>query len=82
VDLSGNVIGIVTARLGDIATLKATGSLPQNVNYALKSSFVTAFLETLPEISAKLKAPRPAKDRPLSEVAAEVKQSIVLVTVY
>jgi len=82
VDRSGNVIGLVTARLGDIATLKITGSLPQNVNYALKSSFVTAFLETLPEVSGKLKTPRPAKERPFSEVADEVKQSVVLVTVY
>ena len=82
VDRSGNVIGLVTARLGDIATLKITGSLPQKVNYALKSSFVTAFLETLPEISSKLKAPRPAKERPFSEIADEVKQSVVLVTVY
>ena len=81
-DRSGNVIGIVTARLGDLATLKITGSLPQNVNYALKSSFVTAFLETLPEINPKLKAQRPAKERPFSEIADEVKQSVVLVTVY
>ena len=36
VDRFGNVIGIVATRLGDMATLKNTGSLPQNVNYALR----------------------------------------------
>ena len=55
------------------------GSLPQNVKYALKGSMVTVFIESLPEVSAKLAAPRPANDRPLSEVAAEVKEPIVLV---
>ncbi len=64
------------------ALIRLTGSLPQNVNYALKSSYVTAFLETLPEVSAKLKPPRAARERSLSEIADEVKQSIVLITVY
>ncbi len=82
VDSSGNVIGLVSARLADIATLKITGSLPQNVNYALKSSFITAFLETLPDVSSKLKTPRPTRARPLAEIADEVKSSVVLVTVY
>jgi hypothetical protein len=45
-------------------------------------SIVTAYLGALPEISAKLKAPHPVNDRPLSEVVGEVKQSIVLVSVY
>ncbi len=82
VDLSGNVVGMVTSRLADVATFKATGSLPQNVNYALKSSFIVAFLETLAEPSAKLKEPRPPKERRFSEVVEEVKASVVLVTVY
>jgi TPR repeat protein len=81
-DSSGNVIGIVSARLWDIATLKITGSLPQNVNYALKSSFITAFLETLPDVSPNLKPPRQVKARSLAEIADEAKPSVVLVTVY
>lgn len=43
VDTNGNVVGIIMARLSDIATLRLTGTLPQNVNYALKSSFVSPF---------------------------------------
>jgi hypothetical protein len=62
------VIGIVAARLGDIATLKAAGSLPQNLCYALKGSSVTAFLQTVPEMSAKLKSPRPSTDRPFRKL--------------
>jgi hypothetical protein len=47
-----------------------------------KASFITAFLDTLPEVSARLKSPFSAKERLLSELADEVKQSVVLVTVY
>lgn len=39
----GNVVGVVTARLSDIAALRATGALPQNVNYAIKSSYALVF---------------------------------------
>ena len=81
-DASGNVVGIVTARLSDITTFKLTDTFPQNVNYAIKSSFITAFLETLPDVSAKLKSRHSSKDRPLAEIADDVKQSVVLVTVY
>lgn len=36
----GEVVGIVTATLNQIVTLKLTGSLPQNVNYAVKMGYV------------------------------------------
>ena len=38
VSSAGNVIGIVTARLSDEVALLTSGALPQNVNYAIKSS--------------------------------------------
>lgn len=37
---SGEVIGVVTATLGQLAALRASGALPQNVNYAVKGDFV------------------------------------------
>src|SRR6266699_3807275 len=73
VDLSGNVVGMVTSRLADVATLQANGSPAGGITYALKSSFIVAFLETLAEPSAKLKEPRPPRQRRFSEVVEEVK---------
>jgi len=49
-DGSGNVVGLITARLDAIKTLEITGSLPQNVNYALKSSFILPLLGSVPDI--------------------------------
>jgi len=40
----GEVIGIVTATLNQIVTLKASGTLPQNVNYAVKVDYITPAL--------------------------------------
>jgi S1-C subfamily serine protease len=37
-DERGNIIGIVVARLNDYAALRRTRSLPQNVNYAVKTA--------------------------------------------
>ena len=78
----GNVVGIVEARLADIATLKSTGSLPQNVNYALKSSALSMLLESLPEAAPKLKEPYPAKDRKFEDVVKETEGATALVLVY
>src|SRR4029079_10829288 len=35
-DYSGLVVGIVNAKLNDLAFAKTTGDLPQNVNFAIK----------------------------------------------
>ena len=55
VDERGNVVGVVSAKLSARAALAASGALPENVNYAVKSSFLLSFLESVPEVSAKLK---------------------------
>ncbi|MGX9367455.1 S1C family serine protease [Desulfoplanes sp. PS50] len=45
-DKSGNIVGVVSAKLNEIATLKASGSIPQNVNFAIKSQTLQLFLDT------------------------------------
>jgi S1-C subfamily serine protease len=43
-DERGQVVGVVAGRLNDIAVLKASGSLPQNVNFAIHGGLATTFL--------------------------------------
>src|SRR5580693_9563961 len=57
VDERGNVIGIVSAKLDASAALAASGALPENVNYAVKSSLLLSFLESVPDLSSELKEP-------------------------
>ena len=81
VDDRGNVIGIVSAKLDASAALAASGALPENVNYAVKSSFLLSFLESVPAVSAKLKAPN-AADEKFEDVVKSAQQAAVLVLVY
>jgi S1-C subfamily serine protease len=43
-DQSGLVVGVVTMRINDLAVLRATGTVPQNINFALKHGLVDQFL--------------------------------------
>ena len=45
-DMSGNVVGVVSSKLNELAVAKATGSLPQNINFAIKSLTLQIFLDT------------------------------------
>jgi hypothetical protein len=81
VDERGNVIGIVSAKLDASVALAASGALPENVNYAVKSSLLLSFLESLPDVSAKLKEPVTI-DRKFDEVVQSAQDAAVLVLVY
>ena len=66
------------AMLDAKTTFKISGSLPQNVNYAVKSTYALAMLDTLPEISDKLITSSSSK----SNAVARVKKSTVMVLSY
>jgi TPR repeat protein len=81
VDARGNVVGVVSAKLDAATALAASGALPENVNYAVKSSFLLSFLESVPAVSAKLKAPITV-DRKFEDVVKSAQDAAVLVLVY
>jgi S1-C subfamily serine protease len=81
VDERGNVVGVVSAKLSAETALAASGALPENVNYAVKSSYLLSFLESVPEVSAKLKKPN-TEARKFDEVVNAAEQAAVLVLVY
>lgn len=66
VTLHGNVIGIVAMKLSALAVLEETGDLPQNVNYAVKSNYLTEVLLGIPGLKRKLLSP---SNRPYKNVA-------------
>jgi S1-C subfamily serine protease len=81
VDERGNVIGIVSAKLDESVALAASGALPENVNYAVKSSLLLSFLESVPDVSAKLKEPN-TQDEKFEDVVKSAQNAAVLVLVY
>jgi hypothetical protein len=50
--------------------LAASAAMPENVNYAVKSSFLLSFLESVPGVEAKLKAPN-TKDEKFEDVVKQ-----------
>jgi len=77
----GNVVGVVSAKLSAVAALKTSGSLPENVNYAVKSSYLLGFLESVPDVAAKLKEVN-SKERKFDDVVKDAEKAAVLVLVY
>ena len=72
---------MVSAKLSARAALAARGSLPENVNYAVKSSFLLGFLESVPEVSGKLKEPN-TKEQKFEDGVRSAEQAGMLVLVY
>ena len=44
-DMSGNVVGIVSSKINELGVEKATGVLLQNINFAIKSQTLQIFLD-------------------------------------
>lgn len=63
-DSEGEVVGIVVARLNDMAALRETGAVPQNVNYAIKAKQALRFLsgiKAMQSLANTMPAEKPAK---------------------
>jgi serine protease Do len=84
VDERGNVVGVVSAKLSVKAALATSGALPENVNYAVKSSFLLSFLESVPEVSDRLKESKSWQTATpkFEDVVKSSEQAAVLVLVY
>jgi S1-C subfamily serine protease len=76
VDRSGNVIGVVVAKLNAIEVAKVTGDVPQNVNFAIKSEVLIKFLDwigsTFDEVSS-------GPSLSTADIAASLQQYSVLI---
>ena len=74
----GELIGIATSSIDSVQTQKVFGSIPQNVNFAIKSSYINSLLPSLPDTFIRKKGivVIPAEDVGFKE---RVKNDIVLV---
>jgi uncharacterized protein len=71
VDAAGRVIGIVTYKLDALTAVKASGDIPQNVNFALKVSVLRLFLDSH---SIPYKVSDPSSDGPATGEASDIVQ--------
>ena len=80
-DYNGNVVGVVKAQIREDVALETSGSLPQNINYAVKAVYARSLLDSLPEVAGKLSTPD-NRPRPFAEAALSAEQGVVQVLVY
>jgi S1-C subfamily serine protease len=76
-DASGEVVGIVVARLNDMAVMQLQGVVPQNVNYAVKGRLARQLLQ-----GAKGVTPIPAHGGKLSDPIKSVENAIAMILIY
>ena len=74
----GELIGMATSSIDSVQTQKVFGATPQNVNFAIKSSYINSLLPNLPGIFIKQKGIVPV---PVEEIGFKerVKNDIVLI---
>ena len=78
---TGNVIGITTATFNTAELIRDGRPVPQNINYAMKASYIRPLLASIPRLAAKLPAPH-NEPRPWPEVQEAIENSVGLVYVY
>jgi S1-C subfamily serine protease len=76
-NLHGEAIGIVTAKLNATKIYEATGDLTQNVNYAIKVEFLHRLLNS--KTHSPSATPHSRQASSLSKLATEIEPSIVMV---
>lgn len=77
-NMNGEVIGIVTAKLSAVKMFNWTGDLPQNVNYAVKATYITALLNSVKEIAPAI-GNLPAQPANLESLSSRIQNSILMV---
>jgi S1-C subfamily serine protease len=80
-DDKGNVCGVVSAKINQKAAIATTGTIAENVNFAIKSSHLLALLESVPEAFAQLERPRKIPMK-FEDVVDEAEKSAVLILAF
>jgi S1-C subfamily serine protease len=76
-NLQGEVIGVVTAKLNAATVFEWTGDLPDSVSYAVKSAYLQPLLDSLLQIVTNTRPP--AADKSPEEVAELAAPFVVMV---
>jgi TPR repeat protein len=79
---AGEVVGVLVGSLDSGAMLALSGALPQNVNYAVKSEYVLAFLRSIPEARESVEKLAPCPSSRSNGDFSSVLAASVLVVVH
>jgi len=77
INLNGEVVGLVSAKLSATNVLRRTGDLTQNVNYAVKGRYVAGLLSDVAARNALILQAKAG--RSLEELVSEIQDSVFIV---
>lgn len=75
----GEVIGVAVSSLDDIAILRATGAIPQNVNFAIKINYAFPLLSSIPKLKTASSREKNPITSNFSEMVEQVRPKVVLI---
>ena len=76
-DMSGHVIGVVSAKLNALKFAKATGDIPENINFAIKTGTVRDFLDNS---VVPYRTEQSQEDLKAADIASAARSYIMLIT--
>jgi len=81
-DEAGNIVGILDLTLNPGRVIQETGNLPQNVNYALRKSYLMAFFEARREVAGRLSIAAEGVKPAFEDAVEKMRKSVVLIVAY
>jgi S1-C subfamily serine protease len=76
-DSSGSVVGVVSAKINALRVVQLTGTIPENVNFAIKTGTLRDFLD---KNSVPYKAVAPEAERKTAEIAQSARAYALLIS--
>lgn len=78
-NMRGEVVGVVSAKIDAVRVFKWTGEIPENVSYAVKTLYVRALLSSVPAEDYNHVPIHPRKAGGLEELVRRVGKSVILI---
>jgi S1-C subfamily serine protease len=76
-DTSGEVVGVVSSKLNALKVVKATGDLPQNINFAIKTGAMRDFMDNS---AVPYKTAEPKTELKTAEIARQARAYTMLIS--
>jgi S1-C subfamily serine protease len=80
-DEYGNILGVIVARLNDAVVIEEKGVVPQNINYAIKVSYIMAFISNVPEVSTKAERAKDNSPIPFEDAVEKIRKATVMIVI-
>lgn len=79
INMKGELIGVTTAKLSAAKMVKYTGSLPENVNYAVKANYVRPLLDAVNIYLDDFQSLQPKLGGSFPDLIAKIQKSVFIV---